>query len=165
MTRTSFRKCWTFIISHWLGRPSTQFARVAPYEIWVFPTNFIFSTKLIVLQGKKRSAHFQTYDWEKSSFFNLLIPVFGQINATMWGGGGVNRVKVWTKESFHDIVKVLYSFKCNCTANVFLAFYHFRVAVAEYAIDGVPEMNMRLFLRTYPSEEANDSTMLTIILK
>ena len=53
---------------------------------------------------------------------------------------------------------MLYSFKCNCTANVFLAFYHFRVAVAEYAIDGVPEMNMRLFLRKYPSEEANDST-------
>ena len=61
--------------------------------------------------------------------------------------------------------------KCYILLNViaqqmfFLAFYHFRVAVAEYAIDGVPEMNMRLFLRTYPSEEANDSTMLTIILK
>ena len=39
----------------------------------------------------------------------------------------------------------------------FLAFYHFRIAVAEYTIDGVPGMNMRPSWMKYPSVEANKS--------
>ena len=37
----------------------------------------------------------------------------------------------------------------------FLAFYHCRIAVAEYTIDGVPEMNMRPSWMKNPSVGAN----------
>ena len=39
----------------------------------------------------------------------------------------------------------------------FLAFYHCRIAVAEYTIDGVPGMNIRLCFMKSPLLEANDS--------
>ena len=39
----------------------------------------------------------------------------------------------------------------------FLAFYHCRIAVAEYTIDGVPGMNIRLCFMTSPLVEANDN--------
>ena len=39
----------------------------------------------------------------------------------------------------------------------FLAFYHCRIAVAEYTIDGVPGMNIRLCFMKSPLVEANDS--------
>ena len=57
---------WNFITSK---RRLTQFVRVPPYEILVFPTNFIFSRRnQITLRGKKCTALFQTHNWEKSSF-------------------------------------------------------------------------------------------------
>ena len=60
--------------------------------------HFFFGNE-ITLWGKKHTALFQTYDWEKSIFFNALVCVFGEINANTWRGGGVhappgpNRVK------------------------------------------------------------------------
>ena len=36
---------------------------------------------------KKHTALFQTYNWEKSSFFNALVHVFAQIYANTWHGG------------------------------------------------------------------------------
>ena len=35
-----------FLVFHWSERPPTQFARVPPYEILVFLTNFIFYSKM-----------------------------------------------------------------------------------------------------------------------
>ena len=59
---------WNFCSSK---RRLTRFVRVPPYEIWVFPTNFIFfQGNEITLRGKKCTALFQTHNWEKSSFFN-----------------------------------------------------------------------------------------------
>ena len=61
-----------FFIFHWLERPPTQFVRVPSYGILVFPTSFIFFRQTeIILWGKKSTAIFQTYNWEKSSFFQL----------------------------------------------------------------------------------------------
>ena len=62
-------------------------------------------------------------------------------------------------EYFHDIFKVLFYFKCNCKACAFffLAFYHCRIAVAEYTIDGVPGMNIRLCFMKSPLVVANDN--------
>ena len=37
-------------------------------EILVFPRTLFFRQNEIILQGKQRTALFQTYDWEKSSF-------------------------------------------------------------------------------------------------
>ena len=60
-------------------RRLTRFVRVPPYEILVFPTNFIFFQRNeITLRGKKCTALFQTHNWEKSSFFNKLVFVFAQ---------------------------------------------------------------------------------------
>ena len=60
-------------------RRLTRFVRVPPYEILVFPTNFIFfQGNEITLRGKKCTALFQTHNWEKSSFFNELVRVFAQ---------------------------------------------------------------------------------------
>ena len=57
----------------------TRFIRVPPYEILVFPTNFIFfQGNEITSWGKKCTALFQTHNWEKSSFFNELVRVFAQ---------------------------------------------------------------------------------------
>ena len=39
--------------------------------------------------GKKRTALFQTYDWEKSSFFNALVRLFAEIHANTWQGSPV----------------------------------------------------------------------------
>ena len=52
-----------------------------PLKLRLFSTNFIFSAKRDHLEGKKRSALFQTYSWEKSSFFNALVCVFAQVYA------------------------------------------------------------------------------------
>ena len=43
------------------------------YEFRVFPTNLFFLQNEIILRGKKHTTLFQTYCWEKSSFFNALI--------------------------------------------------------------------------------------------
>ena len=70
-------------------RRLTRFVRVPPYEILVFPTNFIFFQRNeITLWGKKCTALFHTHNWEKSSFFNALVRVFAQIYANTWQGGG-----------------------------------------------------------------------------
>ena len=62
---------WNFCSSKWR---LTRFVRVPPYEILVFPTNFIFfQGNEITLRGKKCTALFQTHNWEKSSFFNELV--------------------------------------------------------------------------------------------
>ena len=43
-----------------------------PYEILVFLMNFIFfRQKEMILWGRRSTALFQTYNWEKSSFFQL----------------------------------------------------------------------------------------------
>ena len=41
----------------------------------------------ITLWGEKRTAFFQTYKWEKSSFFNDLIRVFAEMYANTWQEG------------------------------------------------------------------------------
>ena len=52
---------WNFCSSK---RRLTRFVRVPPYEIWVFPTNFIFfQGNEITLRGKKCTALFQTHNW------------------------------------------------------------------------------------------------------
>ena len=96
---------WNFCSSK---RRLTRFVRVPPYEILVFPTNFIFfQGNEITLRGKKCTALFQTHNWEKSSFFNGLVRVFAQIYANTWQGGhnvpppGVNRVKQWSSWRVH----------------------------------------------------------------
>ena len=49
----------------------TQFVRVLPYEILVFLTNFIFFCRNETIPwGKKRTALFQTHNWEKSKRVN-----------------------------------------------------------------------------------------------
>ena len=40
----------------------TQFVRVRPYEILLFPTNFLFFANEITLLGKKCTALFQTHN-------------------------------------------------------------------------------------------------------
>ena len=77
---------WNFCSSKWR---LTRFVRVPPYEILVFPTNFIFfQGNEITLRGKKCTALFQTHNWEKSSFFNELVRVFAQIHAYTYREGG-----------------------------------------------------------------------------
>ena len=74
---------WNFCSSK---RRLTQFVRVPPYEILVFLTNFIFfRQKEITLWGQKRTALFQTYNWEKSIFFKALERVFAEIYARSLG--------------------------------------------------------------------------------
>ena len=69
-----------------------------PHEIRLFLTNLIFFRQNeIILRGKKNTSLFQTYDWEKSSFFNALVRCLD-----VRAGGGrhkcpnplANRVKV-----------------------------------------------------------------------
>ena len=58
------------VIFYWLERPPTQFVRAPPCEMLVFPANFIFFRQnKMILWGKKRTALFQTYDWEKEKVF------------------------------------------------------------------------------------------------
>ena len=67
-----------------------QFVRVPPYEILVFPTNFIFffkETRYVTLRGKKCTALFHTHNWEKSKFLNALVRVFAQIYTNTLQGG------------------------------------------------------------------------------
>ena len=47
--------------------------------------HFVFGNE-ITLWGKKHTALFQTYDWEKSIFFNALVHVFAEIYANTWQG-------------------------------------------------------------------------------
>ena len=57
-----------------VGEASDPVRKGPPYETRVFLTNLIFFRQNeIILQGKKRTALFQTYNWEKSSFFNALV--------------------------------------------------------------------------------------------
>ena len=60
---------------------------VPPYEILVFLTNFIFFGAVITLWGKKRTAFFQTHNWEMSSFFGTLVRVFAELFANTRQGG------------------------------------------------------------------------------
>ena len=60
-------------------------------------------------------------------------------------------------ESFHDIVNLLFCFKCSKECDFVLKFYHCRIAVAEYTIDGVPGMNIILYFMRSPFVGANDS--------
>ena len=61
-------------------------------KFWYFRRTLFFRQKEVILQGKQSTALFQTYDWEKSSFFNPLIRVFAQVYAnTCRGGGGILR--------------------------------------------------------------------------
>ena len=70
------------------------------YEILAFlMTNFIFLRhNEISLWGKKRAAIFQTYIWEKSSFYNALICAFAEIYANMWQKG-----HIYPPTPFHNI--------------------------------------------------------------
>ena len=79
-------------------RRLTRFVRVPPYEILVFPTNFIFfQGNEITLRGKKCTALFQTHNWEKSSFFNMLVRLFAQIYANTWQGQiGLRKALIYT---------------------------------------------------------------------
>ena len=53
-----------------------------------FLTNSIFFLQNeIILWGHKHAALFQTYNSEKSSFFNALKHIFAQIYAKTWQGG------------------------------------------------------------------------------
>ena len=70
MTRTPPRQLWTFFIFHWLEITPTQFVRVPPGIS--FEPLFFFA-KRDNLWGKKRTALLQTDNWEKSSFFNVLV--------------------------------------------------------------------------------------------
>ena len=55
-------------------------------KFWYFcPTSFFFRQKEITLWGQKRTALFQTYNWEKSIFFKALERVFAEIYARSLG--------------------------------------------------------------------------------
>ena len=49
---------------------------------------YFFLQNEIILRGKNHTALFQTYHWEKSSFFNAPVHVFEQIYTNTWQGGG-----------------------------------------------------------------------------
>ena len=54
-----------------------------------FRRNSFFGQNEIILRGKKHIALLQTFNWEKSSFFNALVHVFAQIYANTWQGGHI----------------------------------------------------------------------------
>ena len=90
---------WTFFL---VERHLTLFVRVRLMKfLWL--TLFFWRNKIISL-GNKRTALFQTHNWEKSSFFStLIILVFSRLYANTWQGGhnvppaGPNRVKIYFK--------------------------------------------------------------------
>ena len=88
---------------------------------------------MTILWGKKHTALFQTYNWEKLSFINVLIHVFAKICANTWmeggggGGGGhifppgPNRVKDLTDSSstfkLMHFCSLLLTSSCNFGVN------------------------------------------------
>ena len=93
-------------------RRLTRFIRVPPYEILVFPTNFIFfQGNEITLRGKKCTALFQTHYWEKSSFFNALVRVFAQIYANAWQGGH----NVLSPPGQIGLIHLIYTYYSDCS--------------------------------------------------
>ena len=56
-----------------------------PYEILIFLMNFIFFRRNgIISWGKKHTAHFQTHNWEKSSFFQRARTCICTVNTVKW---------------------------------------------------------------------------------
>ena len=72
---------WIFLL---VERHFTQFVRVPP---WVFLRNFFRPFNENISCGKKRTALFQTHNWEKSSFFSIVIRVFARLYANTWQVG------------------------------------------------------------------------------
>ena len=88
-------------------------------KCWYF-YEFFFWWNELTLWGKKRAAHIQTHNWEKSSLFNSLVHGFAQLYANTWQGGrGVNRVnfdKGTASPAFDSFFRPLIaadSFDCN----------------------------------------------------
>ena len=97
-------------------RRMTRLERVAPYEILVFPTNFIFFQRNeITLRGKKCTAFFQTHNWEKQVFFNALVRVFAQMYAnTCPTPPRPNRVNMCgsCQNRSHSTFGIVYKYSC-----------------------------------------------------
>ena len=86
MTRTP-QKMFDFYDVSLVGEASDPDHKGPPLWIWGIPDKlYFFLQNEITLWGKKHTALFQTYNWEKSSFFILLVSVYAQIYANTWQG-------------------------------------------------------------------------------
>ena len=100
MTRTPQTMMDVFFVFHWLERPLTQFERVRPYEILVFPTKlYFFRQNEIILRGKSILAFSQLMIGKSRVFSTPCLCICVDIRKYVQGGHicptpGANRVKV-----------------------------------------------------------------------
>ena len=86
------RQCWTFsFFIGWRQREASDPVLWGPplRNSGISDELFFLRQNQIILRGKKCTALFQTYSWEKSIFFNALEPVFAQIFANTCQGGHI----------------------------------------------------------------------------